>query len=228
MSKRRTLPPFRGGPLTIALPGGQVRLRNGVLSCHGCIVGLDLDRDVALVRLPRRDSNDPGIVMEQLTGWLCARKRRVIRIHGCGPRQRILARIQHPAQVRSIVVHWARSHIGDLERRTGPDLPRHLLVEGAPRDVWRKASEFWADTLAMLQALGSIDPQLVLDVGEGLSRVATRWEFRCARLERRGTNEGWFGSEDRELIATCDRHLKGCLRFVPCYRMIPHTICRLL
>lgn len=228
MKTKRKHGPYFPGPRLIHLPAGPVRLQNAVLSHGGSVIGLNLDRTVALVRIPRRGSQDPHVLMEQLVGWLCARGRRVVRIRGCGPKQRVLSRIRLLSQVRSIVVHWARSHMGDLERRTGPDLPRHLLVEGAPRDVWRKASEFWQDTAAMLQALESIDPQLVLDVGEGLSRVAKRWEFRCARLERRGGNEGWLGSEDRELIATCDRHLKRCLRFVPSYQMIPHTICRLL
>lgn len=228
MSKRRTLPPFHGGPLTIPLPAGPVRLRNGVLSFNGCILGMDLDREVALVRLPRRKSNDPGVVMEQLSGWLSARKRHVIRIQGCGPRQRILARIQHPAQVRRIVVYWCRSHLGDLDSRTGRDLPRNVLLETAVRDVWRKAANFWEDTYVLLQALQRIESQLVVDVSSNLASVARSWEYRCARLEQRASNEQWLGPEDRVLIAISDRHLKGSLQFLPAYRMIPHTICRLL
>jgi hypothetical protein len=205
-----------------------VRVQNGVLSSAGCIVGLDLDRTVALVRLPRRKSQDPSVIMEQLTGWLCARGRRVIRIRGCGPRQRILLRIQRPAQVRSIVVYWCRNHLADLELRTGVDLPKHVLVESAIRDVWRKATEFWEETIILLQALQHIDPQILLDVSYILANVAKTWEYRCARLERRATSEAWIEPEDRELVAKCDRHLKQCLRFVPCYRMITHTTCRLL
>ncbi len=210
------------------LPVGPIQLQNGVLYHKGWIVGLDLDRTVALVRIPRHGSRDPRVAMEQLAGWLCGKGRRVIRIRGCGPRQRIFSRMRYPVQGRSILVYWCRTHVAELELRTGRDLPPNVLVEIAIRDVWRKAAKFWQDTSVLLQALESIDANILLDLSYNVVNVARAWEYRLARLERRATNEGWIESEDRSLIAGCDRYWKICVGFIPAYRMLPHTMYRLL
>ncbi len=212
----------------IRLPAGVLESRYRLVSHFGCLVAVELERKVVLVRMPRQGSTDCPIVMEQLAGYYAAKNHKVVRLSGWRPRARHLSALRHPDEARHCVIHWCRRYFADFFEVPAKEPPESVQVPDWIRDIWRTGDVFWEGAAAVLAGLEGIDSECVLAVTRTLGTVARRWDCRMAKLELRARREGWFEADDYNLIGACDRRWKSCINYIPAYAMLPATIARLL
>jgi hypothetical protein len=220
--------PLPTGP-TLALPGGVLGVCDAgrVFVFDRWLVAVAVSADFFIVLSCVSERQVPGILREQLAGYLSALGAEVVRL-----------RIRFPlgwhlrGSLSRTIIFWVFRFIEtlsvSLEPNLGRDRPRLALPIGI---LARQAHEEWLWIARILGSIADECPAELPPLDWLLWEMSHRWEIKWALTLRDAEQYGYITPEDRTEVELCDRAWIALIRgrLIPHgYVLLPDTMARML